>query len=369
MFENIVKNEKNKAYFQQVIQKKQLSHTYLFEGQKGLGKKTFAYELAKYILCENPENHQPCGKCKSCTLVKHHSHPDLIYIEKKDKAIKIDEIREKLVQPMYIKPMHSDHKVFILNDVETLDLNSQNTLLKTIEEPQSYAKIILLTTDPNRLLPTVLSRCLTIHFLPLDKEDVYQYLVENFNEIHQDNENEETDVEKVEEISFFDLQEVENPVIVPTEDELKLLRICSDFSQGSIGYALEIFKNQESFFEILEASIEQLIALIKGDRMNVFVVAEFIEKNMKENLEQFFMFWKVWFSNAIYLKTHQSLDRAYEKYADVLQEQSELLSFQVIQKIISLIDETYFKYHKRNISLKMLLDQLCSEIYLNNSHE
>lgn len=374
MFDNIIKNEKNKAYFEKVIQQNKLNHTYLFEGEAGVGKKTFAYDLAEYILCEDPQQGKPCGTCKSCMLVKYNTHPDLIYIEKGDKAIKIDEIREKLVKPIGIKPMHSSHKVFIINDVETLDANSQNTLLKTIEEPQEYAKIILLTTNKNKLLPTVLSRCLTIRFSPLLKEDVLDYLINHFDEIkssYLDSKEEEGGKNKKDEpmeISLFSsIEEAESVTLKPNEEDLKILRICTDFSNGSIGKALSLFANQDNFLECLQISLEQLFKILNGDMLDVFSVSEFIEKNMKENLLEFLMFWKTWFLNLIYIKSNQSIDLAYQEHEALLKQQANVLSFEVIQALISLIEQTYFKYKKGNISLKMLLDHLCLEIFNQNS--
>ena len=174
-----------------------LAHAYIFAGLEGVGKYRTAHEWAKLLLCQNPrlkkDKSEPfadsCGSCESCTLLEAGSHPDYAYVYKelreytrdgKDKPppvdLPIDVIREFLIEPVAIRPARSRRKVFVVSEAEKLNVNSQNALLKVLEEPPHYCTIILLCTRLEQLLPTTKSRCQTIRFGPIDDARIVSQL-------------------------------------------------------------------------------------------------------------------------------------------------------------------------------------------------
>jgi DNA polymerase-3 subunit delta' len=177
-FEEIIGNEKNKELLQKGIESSNLLHSYLFVGEDGIGKKLFAREFAKMILCMQEQN-KPCNNCKSCNQFIGESHPDFMQIEPEDgKSIKIEQIRflqEKIAE----KPVTSNKKVYIIVDSQTMTREAANALLKTLEEPPEYAVLILLTSNESKLLTTIRSRCTKIHFKILSQPQILSYLKEN----------------------------------------------------------------------------------------------------------------------------------------------------------------------------------------------
>jgi DNA polymerase III delta' subunit len=173
------------------------AHAYIFAGLEGVGKYRTAREWARLLLCRNPQTKQgqsgpfadSCGSCESCTLLEANSHPDYAHVYKelleytregKGKKtpidLPIDVIREFLIEQVAIRPASSRRKVFVLSEAEKLNVNSQNALLKVLEEPPQYCTIILLCTRLEQLLPTTKSRCQIIRFGPVDDDRIVSQL-------------------------------------------------------------------------------------------------------------------------------------------------------------------------------------------------
>ena len=151
-FEKIIGNNKIKNELIKAFSTNSIAHSYIFSGQYGIGKKQIAIEFAKMILCLNKDN-APCGKCKSCLELENDNNPDFNII-KPDGKIKIDQIRQML-EKVYEKPIISDKKVYIIDDAETMTVEAQNCLLKTLEEPPEYIVIILITSNESNLINTI----------------------------------------------------------------------------------------------------------------------------------------------------------------------------------------------------------------------
>ncbi|MBI4834926.1 MAG: DNA polymerase III subunit delta' [Planctomycetes bacterium] len=165
MFNNILGQEQPKALFGDIIKKRKLAHAYIFSGPEGVGKFLFAQELAKALLCEKGTG---CGKCRSCLRTEHKNHPalNILSVPEKKKNIPIEAVRE-LEHEIALKPFEGRYKIFIINNAETLSEEATNAILKTLEEPPPYSLIILISSKPESLLPTILSRCHLIRFYPL----------------------------------------------------------------------------------------------------------------------------------------------------------------------------------------------------------
>ena len=177
--EELIGNDKVKETLKNMVKNQKVAHSYLFSGIEGIGKTLFAREFAKTLLCEE-QKEMPCGKCRSCRSFAENNHPDFMQIEPDGKAIKIEQIRymqEKIAE----KPIQSNFKIYILKDADTMTREAQNSLLKTLEEPPMYARMILVTSNENKLLNTIKSRCIKIPFLPIEMEKIKKYMQKNFS--------------------------------------------------------------------------------------------------------------------------------------------------------------------------------------------
>jgi DNA polymerase-3 subunit delta' len=166
-----------------------LAHAYAFVGPSGIGKKRFTRELAKCLLCENHSDAElvSCGQCSNCRQVAADTHPDLLtvgLIEGKRELLLKQFIGEKetrgkegLCYDVSLKPMSGRRRVAMIDDAETLNDESANALLKTLEEPPPNSILILIATSADLLLPTIRSRCQVLAFQPLTADDVRQLLL------------------------------------------------------------------------------------------------------------------------------------------------------------------------------------------------
>ena len=178
MFENIAGHENIKKILSNNINTKNILHSYLFIGEEGIGKKMLAKEFAKAILCTS-ENNRPCNICKSCVEFNTNNNANFNLINEDGSTIKIDEIRSMQVK-MAEKPINSNYKVYLINDAQLMTQEAQNCLLKTLEEPPEYIVIILITSNENKVLNTIKSRCMKLYFNNLDKNNVKKVLTEQF---------------------------------------------------------------------------------------------------------------------------------------------------------------------------------------------
>jgi len=178
MFELIYGNDKNKNILKEIIKTGRYSHAYLFAGPKGTQKRDAAIEFAKSIFCLD-KHKRPCGTCDQCIKVKNDNHPDLHEIKTgvEGESIKISQIRQ-LQKSAALKPYEGDRKIYIINSCETMGIPSQNAILKILEEPEEGIIIILVANSKSSIIPTILSRCQILNFVPLQYEEFCKVLKE-----------------------------------------------------------------------------------------------------------------------------------------------------------------------------------------------
>lgn len=179
MFNNILGNEEAKKILENTIKTQNISHSYMFIGQDGIGKFMIAKEFAKAILCQGEQ--KPCNTCESCIKFNGENNPDIQIIDEiEEKSIKTETIKE-MVKGVYEKPIEGSRKVYIINDSQKMTKEAQNSLLKTLEEPPEYVVIILITENENLLLNTIKSRCTKIKFNPLKDNEIIKILKEKYD--------------------------------------------------------------------------------------------------------------------------------------------------------------------------------------------
>ena len=152
------------------------AHAYLFVGPDGVGKGLFALETARLLLCESPVDEDACGVCRACRQVTRGSHPDLHLVEAPEgkRFISLEQIHG-LCERYGIRP-HGERRIAVLRDADSMTPEAANALLKTLEEPPSWGLLILTTSRPGGLPETVLSRCQTLRFGPLSRDEVAEIL-------------------------------------------------------------------------------------------------------------------------------------------------------------------------------------------------
>ena len=161
------------------LEQQRLHHAYLFTGTRGIGKTTVSRILAKSLNCTGPDGTggitaTPCGVCGACTEIDADRYLDYVELDAASNR-GIDEIRDLLERAAY-KPSIGRFKIFMIDEAHQLTKDSFNALLKTLEEPPEYLKFVLATTDPEKMLPTVLSRCLQFNLRPMAPEVVHEHL-------------------------------------------------------------------------------------------------------------------------------------------------------------------------------------------------
>ena len=240
MFENILGNDKIKKDLEKSLKNNRTSHSYMFIGEEGIGKKEIAKEFSKSILCLNNVDGTYCNKCKSCLEFNSANHPDFKIIEPEGNTLKIDQIRE-FQKKVSEKPIVGSRKVYIINDSDKMTSEAQNCLLKTLEEPPEFVTIILIGSNESAFLSTIKSRCMILHFEPIQNELLKDYLEKKYN------------------------------IIIKSQTMLETF-------QGSIGKALQLVEKQEIY-----EKIEEIIQNLENkDIIDILKNAEIIYKEKDE---------------------------------------------------------------------------------------
>jgi len=171
-FETLLGNDRLKKNLSESLARGHISHFYLISGPKGSGKHTLARLLAEAILCEGSS--KGCGSCVHCRKMRSGNHPDFITVEDPEHKNVAVKIVRQIRDDMFIRPNEAAHKIYLFP--QELGLEGQNALLKILEEPPSYGVFLLLTDNPDKLLPTVRSRCTELKLQALEDKTIRNQL-------------------------------------------------------------------------------------------------------------------------------------------------------------------------------------------------
>ena len=320
-FTEIIGHEDIIKHFKKSIELGQFSQTYIINGENGSGKKTLTRALAKTLQCEEGGT-EPCNHCKSCLQSETGNQPDVVWItHDKPNFISVDEIREQLINDIDIKPYSSRYKIYVINDAHLMRPEAQNALLKTIEEPPAYAIIILLTENMEKLLPTIVSRCIVLNIKPVRENDIMEYLE---TVLHLDNER---------------------------------ARFCMDFAQGNLGKAIRL-ASSEDYREIKEdvvrvmrklneMSVDDVIFAIKNMNHNKLKVGDYIDLMM------------MWYRDILMLKVTGNPGRLmFKEYVGDIKKQSSHISYEGIENVIKAMDKAKIRLEANvnfDIAMELML--------------
>jgi DNA polymerase-3 subunit delta' len=195
MLDQLTGNQPAKELLRRMLNSGRVPGALLFAGEEGVGKKLFALELAKALNCRTPVGVEGCGKCPVCVRISHLNipaseewddfmrilwtdHGDVGLVQSPKQVLRVGQMRMIEREANY-KPFEGRARIFLIEDADKLNDASSNALLKVLEEPPPTAHIILITSRPAVLLPTIRSRCQMVRFSPLSVEEIEQYLVQN----------------------------------------------------------------------------------------------------------------------------------------------------------------------------------------------
>lgn len=179
MCSKVAGHNRQKDFFKKILESGRINHSYIFSGISGIGKKLFAYELARSILCSKGSFFEDC-QCQNCMQVKSHNYADLYVYENKE--LNVETIRN-ISEASGMTGFLGKWKIFILDGVERLSTGANivagNAFLKTLEEPGENTLFILITSKYNMILPTIRSRCALVNFSPLTFNEVKEVSLQN----------------------------------------------------------------------------------------------------------------------------------------------------------------------------------------------
>ncbi len=179
LFKEVIGHESIIAHMTTAYKYGKVSHAYILEGEEGMGKKMLTNCFVKLLQCENPNGDTPCGICPSCVQIDTGNHPDVIYVKPSKKSgYGVGDVREQMVNDISIKPYKSKYKIYIVDQADTMTIQAQNSILKTIEEPPEYGLFFLLADNSQKFLQTILSRTVKMSLKPVDLNRIEQYLRE-----------------------------------------------------------------------------------------------------------------------------------------------------------------------------------------------
>ncbi len=298
-FEEIVGQEKIIEILKNSLLNHKISHAYLFEGLSGLGKKQMAIELAKGIVCTS-EGIKPCNSCQCCRRIEQGNHSEVTFVQEEG-SIKIDKIRE-LQKDIQMRPYEGSKKVYIISGSENMTIQAQNALLKTLEEPPTYATLILLTNNANSLLPTIVSRCQIFKFRPVENKKIQQALIEKKGI-------------SVEESKLF-----------------------ASFSNGIIGKALRLLED-EDFKRRREQTIQLTGDMLRGSIINLLDKLEFFIEE-KNDIDEILSILISWYRDLMVYRETEELH--FMMNCDRIEEiikQSNQIGLKKLKDIIDIIDK------------------------------
>ncbi len=326
-FTDIVGQEQLKEHLQNAIAANKVSHAYIINGERSAGKEFIAKVYAMTLQCEKGET-EPCGECHSCRQALGNNQPDIIYIShEKPNTIGVEDIRAQINNDIGIKPYSSPYKIYIINEGEKMTPQAQNALLKTLEEPPAYAVILILTTNVETLLPTILSRCVVLHMKPVPDKLVKKYLMEQL------------------EIPDYKAN------------------ICVAFARGNIGKA-KLLASSEEFEKVKD----EAISLVKNiNEMEINEIVKAIKKisEYKFDVNDYLDILMAWYRDVLFFKATKDVNSlVFKEEIQQIMKMSDRSTYEGIETIVNALQSAK-KRLEANVNFDLTMELLLLAIQEN----
>ena len=313
-FSDIVGQDMIKEHLQGAIASGNVSHAYIINGERSIGKEFIASVFAMTLQCERGET-EPCGECHSCKQALSKNQPDIIRVtHEKPNSISVDDIRTQVNNDIVIKPYAGPKKIYIVNDAEKMTVAAQNALLKTLEEPPEYGVILLLTSNLEAMLPTIVSRCIVLNMKPVSDEKVKKFL----------------------------MQELQIP-------DYKA-QVCAAFARGNIGKA-KMLASSEDFDKIKDEAVTLLKYI---DDMEINEIAQAIKRMNEYKLEinDYLDILAIWYRDALLFKATKDVNHLiFKEEIQYIKKAASKSTYEGIENILKALDTA-----KRRLSANVNFD-------------
>ena len=319
-FNEIVGHEQIIEHLKNAITMDKVSHAYIFNGPEYSGKMMLAESFAMALQCEE-HNPEACMNCRSCKQAADRNQPDIIYVShEKPNTISVDDIRQQLNNDIVIKPYSSKYKIYIVDEAEKMNPQAQNALLKTIEEPPAYAVIMLLTTNADSFLQTILSRCITLNLKSVKDETIRKYLMSHYQ--------------------------------IPDYQA----DICTAFAQGNVGKAIQL-ASSDDFNELKAAALQLLKRLEDIDLYELGAAIKQIGE-FKLKVQDYFDLMMIWYRDILYFKATNDVNKLiFKDEVYDIKKQAATHSYQGIEAIIEALQKAKVRLNA-NVNFDLVIELL-----------
>jgi len=323
-FRDIIGHNQIIEHLKNAIRMEKISHAYILNGENNSGKMMLAEAFAMALQCEAGGD-EPCMECRSCRQAKEHNQPDIIYVtHEKPNIISVDDIRHQLNNDIVIKPYSSKYKIYIVDEAEKMNTQAQNALLKTIEEPPAYGIILLLTTNADSFLPTILSRCITLNLKTVQEELIKAHLMQKYQ--------------------------------VPDYQA----DVCAAFAQGNVGKAIQLAASEE--FNELKADAISLVK--KLEDLDLYDLNQQIKlvSEYKNKINEFLDLLTLWFRDVLYAKaTNDVSNLIFKDEVYDIKKQAARRTYYGIESILNTLEQTRVRLNA-NVNFELVIEMLLISI-------
>ena len=319
-FSEILGHEQIIEHLQNAIKLQKVSHAYILDGEEGAGKNMLARAFAQTLQCERGGT-EPCGECHSCKQAMSGNQPDIITVtHEKPASIGVEDIRGQLCGDIQIKPYSSPYKIYIVDEAEKMTVQAQNALLTTIEEPPAYGVIMLLTTNADAFLPTILSRCVTLKLRPVKNEIIRPYLMEKYH--------------------------------IPDYQA----EVCTAFARGNVGKAERLAQSEQ--FAELKSHLLHLLRHLRD--MEVYELTEAVRSasEYKTEINDYLDLMALWFRDVLLFKATRQIDGlVFAEEINAISAQAQKSSYEGLERILKALEKAKVRLNA-NVNFELTMELL-----------
>lgn len=327
-FEDIIGQEQIKEHLINAITGGKISHAYIINGEKASGKEFIANIFAMALQCEKGDGN-PCQECRFCKQALSSNHPDIIHVtHEKPNTVGVDDIRRQINGDVILKPYSGNYKIYIVNEAEKMNAQAQNALLKTLEEPPEYVIIMLLTTNVNVFLPTILSRCVVMNMKPVSDELMKKYLMEE--------------------------------LLLPDYKA----EVCVAFARGNVGKARALATSED--FDNVKAEALSLLKYVSDMDLGEIIAAIKKITEYKLEINDYLDICAIWYRDALLFKATNDVNHlVFREEIQALRRVASRSSYEGIENIIHAL-ETAKRRLDANVNFELTMELLMLAIQENN---